>query len=278
MASCPDCKKGKVLPGKPTGRMVNDAYFAPGPEGNSSRAIILLTDIFGLDLINSKILADIISQRLQCDVWVPDLFNGSISHSDLPDCYADPLAPPGRPPVAVDQMKVPDRVGEKVNMVNLLFHLLPSIPAIFRNRPSVAQPRFIQKLQSEKNYEKLGAVGYCFGGTIAVKMAATTVFRSIVVCHPGSLSEKEIEAIKIPSAWACAEEDIAFKPRIRRRAEEILAERKGKDTFVDYEFKDYKGTVHGFAARPNLEYDEVKAGFEGALEQTIQWFEKTIPV
>lgn len=56
MASCPDCKKGKVLPGEPAGTMVEGAYFAAGPEGNTSRAVILLTDIFGLPLVNSKIL------------------------------------------------------------------------------------------------------------------------------------------------------------------------------------------------------------------------------
>lgn len=76
MASCPDCKKGALLPGEPTGTMVNGAYLASGPEGHTSRAIVLLTDIFGLPLKNSKILADNISKRLDCDVWVPDLFDG----------------------------------------------------------------------------------------------------------------------------------------------------------------------------------------------------------
>lgn len=36
------------------------------------------------------------------------------------------------------------------------------------------------------------------------------------------------------------------------------------------------GTVHGFAARPNLSMPDVKAGFEGALEQAESWFQKTI--
>lgn len=83
MASCDNCKKGAVLPGEPTGTMVNGAYLAAGPEGNTSRAIILLTDIFGLPLINCKIIADNISKRLQCDVWVPDLFNGPFRTMNL---------------------------------------------------------------------------------------------------------------------------------------------------------------------------------------------------
>ncbi|KAJ3802504.1 dienelactone hydrolase endo-1-3,1,4-beta-D-glucanase [Lentinula aff. detonsa] len=262
MASCSNCKKGAVLPGEPTGTMVNGAYFAAGPEGNTSRAIILLTDIFGLPLVNCKIIADNISKRLECDCWVPDLFDG-------------------KPPITTDKLKVPERVGEKINWFSLIYNALPSLPAMLRNRPTVAYPKaekFVKELQAEKKYGKLGAVGYCFGGTLAVSMASTDLLNSVVICHPGSVTEAAVQAMKIPSAWACAEEDMGFKPEIRRKAEETLASRKGKDNFVEYEFKDYKGTVHGFAARPNLAYPEVKAGYEGAFEQTIEWFQKTLPI
>ena len=42
-----------------------------------SRAIVVLTDIFGLPLQNCKIIADALSERVGCDVWVPDLFEGA---------------------------------------------------------------------------------------------------------------------------------------------------------------------------------------------------------
>lgn len=79
--SCPDCTKGGVLPGEPTGHMNDDnSYLAPAPTGgSSSRAIVLLSDAFGLPLKNTKILADNFAQRLACDVWVPDLFAGAKS-------------------------------------------------------------------------------------------------------------------------------------------------------------------------------------------------------
>jgi carboxymethylenebutenolidase len=93
---------------------------------------------------------------------------------------------------------------------------------------------------------------------------------------------------------------MSFKTPYRKECEAELASRKGKDNFVEYEFKDYpgaftlsylfhssavelttslpllSGTTHGFAARPNLEYPEVKAGFEGAFTQTVEWFKKTL--
>ena len=71
---CEHCKSGFVLPGEPKGSMQDGAYFAAGAD--TTRAVVLLTDIFGLPLKNSKILADQFAEQVGCDVWVPDLFNG----------------------------------------------------------------------------------------------------------------------------------------------------------------------------------------------------------
>jgi carboxymethylenebutenolidase len=83
--SCPDCTTGGFLPGEPTGTFsTQGAYFTPAPVAlepedpqASKRAVLLLTDAFGLPLKNSKILADNLAKRLNCDVWVPDLFEGT---------------------------------------------------------------------------------------------------------------------------------------------------------------------------------------------------------
>ena len=70
--------QGYTLPGEPMGSMIDSAYVhvaslpAPGPK----LAVVLLTDIFGLDFVNCKIQADRLSKALKVDVWVPDLFNG----------------------------------------------------------------------------------------------------------------------------------------------------------------------------------------------------------
>ena len=78
--SCPKCQEGFVLPGDPTGNIDQDflgAYHASAPNSKTSqRALIFLTDGFGLPLNNCKIMADNLAKRLECDVWIPDYFDG----------------------------------------------------------------------------------------------------------------------------------------------------------------------------------------------------------
>jgi len=165
------------------------------------------------------------------------------------------------------------------NKLKLFGVLLTSIHRIIANRASVLDVRnkaFLQNLKQEKNYAKIGAVGYCMGGAAAIRLGSTSLIDSAVVCHPGGCNLEEIRAMKVPTAWACAEEDMSFGPKIRNDAEAAFAARKDKPDFVDYEFVDYKGTCHGFAARPNLGIPIIKEGFEKSFNQTVQWFQKTL--
>jgi len=263
--SCPDCTTGGMLPGEPTGQVNADgSYLASGPAstaGSSSRAIVLLSDAFGLPLKNTKILADTFAQRLACDVWVPDLFAG-------------------KPLLGVDQLNLPDRAGIKMSAwdwVKFLFAVLPSIPTFIRNRPSVVDVRihaFIQELKDTRGYGKLGAVGYCFGGAASARLSVTGYVDCVVVAHPGMFPLDLLKTIEVPSSWVCAEDDFSFGPPKQQAAEAILAARKGRPGAVEYEFVQYKGTAHGFAARPNLSLPEVKEAYEKSVEQTVNWFTK----
>ncbi|KAI0252366.1 dienelactone hydrolase endo-1,3,1,4-beta-D-glucanase [Lactifluus subvellereus] len=257
--SCPDCYKGFVLPGEPKGSMVGLDYFTPAPADATHRtkAIVLLTDIFGLALPNPRIVADHLAEHVGMDVWIPDFFNG-------------------KPPVDPNTLEplMPDRAGIKISWIDiarLILKALPFLPRLFFNRASVVDPRvheFIKKIKAEKGYEKIGAVGYCFGGAIAVRLGPTDLVNTIVVAHPAGVTPAQMRAIKVPTSWALAE-DV-------KTAQAIFKEQEDRPDHVDYEFNTWKGTAHGFAVRPNLEVPEVKTGYEGALNQTVAWFQKTL--
>lgn len=131
-----------------------------------------------------------------------------------------------------------------------------------------------------------------------MRLARTSLFDGIVVCHPGPFTNTELKAIKTPTSWVCAEgaslftstrgqlmliqpntspsEDVFFSDSAKARAEAEFAGRKGTARFVEYEFKVYDGTTHGFACRPNLAYPEIEKAYRGALEQSAFWFERTL--
>ena len=84
---CANCVTGYRLPGEPTGEMIHieptvmEAYLVSKhtktSEGDGvKKAVVFLTDVFGLPLGNPKIMADEINARVHVDVYVPDMFEG----------------------------------------------------------------------------------------------------------------------------------------------------------------------------------------------------------
>jgi carboxymethylenebutenolidase len=87
---------------------------------------------------------------------------------------------------------------------------------------------------------------------------------------------------------------MGFKDKQAKAAQSYFREQEGRPDKVEYEFKIWNGksslihqglphpiclctgTAHGFAVRPNLDIPEVKAGYEGGLDQTVTWFKKTL--
>lgn len=146
--SCPDCTTGAKLAGAPKGVTRDDgSYLAAAPEGSDSkRAVVLLTDAFGLALDNPKIMADYFSEQLQCDVWVPDIFKGKSPCPLLTLLFtqSDELRRPGKPLIRENKLKMPERAGEKIGALGWAkFYLtvLGNLPVIISNRPSVADKR-----------------------------------------------------------------------------------------------------------------------------------------
>ncbi|KAJ3537749.1 hypothetical protein NMY22_g5464 [Coprinellus aureogranulatus] len=230
--ACPRCVEGHELPGEPKGSIQADfqgAYFAPGPNPDDKRAVILLTDAFGLPLKNCKIMADRIAQEVGCDVWVPDIFAG-------------------KPFAALGSMNMPDKADQRptfMDWFNLIVkNGIPIIVGFIRHRPSVVDARlasFFALLREKKKYESFGAVGYCFGGTTAIRLASTDLVKTVVIAQPGPFSLEQVRAIKVPCSWICPEVDIFLGADTRMKAEAELAAKKQAGNGVEYEFKDYPG-------------------------------------
>ncbi|KAF8501051.1 dienelactone hydrolase endo-1-3,1,4-beta-D-glucanase [Russula emetica] len=283
--SCTYCYKGFALPGEPKGTMVGQDYFTAAPKDDTeqTKAIVLLTDVFGLHLPNPRIIADHLAKQVGVDVWVPDLFNGASHITSIYSAFGGWLI-----------LKPWTLLRSGKPIVKLIFNFIPTIPRLIASSPSVVDRRvneFIKKIKSEKGYERIGAIGldltnalsttpanaflarYGYGGVVTGRLGSTGFVDTIVMAHPRGLTQGQILAIKVPSSWALTEEDHYFKNKVVQVA--LLKEEEEKPDH-DYEVTVYKGTAHGFAVRPNLKVPEVKVAYEGALDQTVTWFKKTL--
>ena len=154
---CAHCVSGRALPGEPTGVFHEGPYFHPAPTSESAtdssapkRAVVLLTDAFGLPFKNCKLLADKYSERLGCDVWIPDIFNGvfitQLAQTAVMDSLSYMHVFTGRPPIPAgtiydDLPQTPGATIPLTTKLRMLWTMLMSLPARFANRAAVLDAR-----------------------------------------------------------------------------------------------------------------------------------------
>jgi carboxymethylenebutenolidase len=128
---------------------------------------------------------------------------------------------------------------------------------------------FPETLRSEKEVNRIEAVGYCFGGFYALLLGSEQhhLVDAIVGCHVSMTTKDQFEQLHVPAAFACAQEDNSFSDAARTEAEQILA-RKSE---IPSKFLVTEGTVHGFAARPNPDNPVIMKGYKQANDLIAEW-------
>ncbi|CRG87790.1 hypothetical protein PISL3812_04811 [Talaromyces islandicus] len=209
-------------------------YFAHPKTANPEKAIILISDIFGI-VSNSQLLADDFARNGYLAV-IPDiLHNDAINFGDF-------------------------RAG-KVDL-----------PAwLSKHGPDTVEPVLeatIKHLREELGVKKIGTVGYCFGGRFVVSFLKDGKTDAGYTAHPTAIQNAELAAIEKPLSIAAAEIDNVWPAEHRHEAEGILSK-----TGQPYQITLYGGVVHGFAVRGDLSDVKLKTSKELAFLQALQWFQ-----
>lgn len=131
--------------------------------------------------------------------------------------------------------------------------------ALFRKRLNLGLDQL--KAQANVDGKKLGAIGYCFGGTGALELARSGADVKAVVSFHGGLSTPNVEDAKNMKSkvLVCHGAVDPFVPP----AEVAAFQKEMEDAKVDYQFVAYSGAKHSFTQResgnnPNspVAYDE----------------------
>ncbi|KAJ4375278.1 hypothetical protein N0V83_002364 [Neocucurbitaria cava] len=205
-------------------------YFAYPKDGSTQNAILIMTDVIGMDFPNIQLIADQFAANGYFTV-IPDVFNGN----------EIPFPPPAT--------------------FSLQEYIKTKMP-----RPPTVDPIYatvIKHLRSELGVQKLGGVGYCFGGKYVCRWLKEGGFGE------GGLTRG---SLRIRVLW--------MRRRLgglggrflllllRRLTEDIL-----RELSVPYQMCLYSDTEHGFGVKGDLSNAKQKFAKEQAFLQAVQWFD-----
>jgi len=205
----------------------------PSPSGVT---VIIVTDIFGWRLPNARLLADRCAARgYKC--VVPDIFNGT-----------------GPPPDLVTSMEllIDPKLGasflQKAYAVGRLMYFL--VPFLISNSHAAGAEiikKVITEVRQKEPNTKIFLTGYCWGGTIAVKLAADASLDivGIYAAHAGGLKvPSDYASIRKPAAIVIAGNDFEVKEPQQKQIAETMKKNPVRSKVVTI-----ADVPHGFAMR-----------------------------
>jgi dienelactone hydrolase len=304
-APCPDCFSGHVHTEVPTGTITTihglPTYVAQPEAGVEPKGIVvIITDAFGWDFVNNRILSDHYAKKGGFLVYCPDFMNGSYPNSILSNLLTH-LAGHA---MDISAMALFAAITTPASWFTTIFYkpflvlkaMATAIPYVIRTRRSICKPRifsFFQALRTSAppfptNNLKIGTAGFCWGGQYVVMLAhdtpssrvtrhssqlSSSTIEPLIDCgftaHPSMLSvPNDIEKIKVPISVAVGDTDMAMKaPLIQQMNEILTVKMKG-----DHEVNIMPGAKHGFAIRHEPDDKKQTEFAEEAETQAVGWF------
>ncbi|KAI0640315.1 Alpha/Beta hydrolase protein [Trametes polyzona] len=140
----------------------------------------------------------------------------------------------------------------------------------FRTSAARVTPPWIEAVRAEYGgpETQFFAVGYCFGAPFVMNLLAEDWVTAGAFAHPAFLDEGHFERIKRPLLMSSPEDDFTFPHAARRRAEDILVERR-----ATYFVQIFGGASHGFATRPDPALRAERWAKEESARAVVQWFD-----
>lgn len=265
MSSC--CLSGHIASGTPSGVEEQigglQTYVATPKDGSKKKSIVFLVDIFGYKLNNVRLLADTYAAN-GFTAYIPDVHEGD----SLPESFLQTVEPqlPDR-----EKMSIVDKATSTASVGTTLG------PWLLKHREAVAKPlidNFISTIRKTPGVDKLGVIGFCWGGRYAILAAGTKGPQGVdaaYACHPSLVAiPGDFDPIQAPISFALGDKDSLLGEKEIGQIQDVM----GKKTEVPHEIRIYEDQVHGFALRGDWKSDKDKKSMDEATKQGVEWFNK----
>lgn len=226
---------------------------APTPTTNP-----LTPPVFGYKLNNTRLLADNYA-KAGFYVYLPDFHQGD----SLPEEFLQDAEPPLK---VRENLSILDKGIKTAKVATTLG------PWLVTHREAVSKPLidgFINTLKYTPGTNKIGAVGFCWGGRYAILMAHGQV-DAAVACHPSLVAVPgDFDPVTKPLSLAVGDQDSLLD---MGTVEKIKGLMEKKD--VPSETVIFEDAVHGFALRSDWSSEKDKHSMDKAEKQGIEWLKK----
>ncbi|KAH8586906.1 Alpha/Beta hydrolase protein [Bisporella sp. PMI_857] len=208
---------------------------------NENVAIMIIHDALGWTFVNNRLLADHYAREVNATVYLPDFFGGEVLPADI--------------------LRDMSRIRE-LDMKGFLK----------RNTKDIREPEISACAREIRaRYERIGVIGFCFGGWAVFRLGSKLNSPSIVDCistaHPSALEEHEIESVNVPVQILAPENDIVFTSELKEFANRVIP-----TLGVPYDYQHFPGVTHGFASRGNMDDKEELKAMVRAKDCAVGWF------
>ncbi|KIP04968.1 hypothetical protein PHLGIDRAFT_14854 [Phlebiopsis gigantea 11061_1 CR5-6] len=218
--------------------------YVTAAEGDYPKAkvVLLVTDVFGLPLLNNTLLADGFAANGFKTV-MPDFMQGD--------------------PVPEANLKIPN--WDRQSWFS-------------RHSPETWQPvmdALVGALR-EQGVTRIGTTGYCFGAPPTFYLAFKNESHVTVITHPSKLAfpddfEKYKATSKAHLLINSCEIDPPFPAEYQAKTDEMMG---GGQFAPGYERTYWEGCIHGFAVKGDMSDPKTKAGKEGSFKATVEFYKR----
>ncbi|KAH6850519.1 Alpha/Beta hydrolase protein [Chaetomium sp. MPI-CAGE-AT-0009] len=257
------CLQASLWEGTPTGTettldgVPNPTYVAHPPSTSTSTtttgddttttAILYVHDLLGWTWRNARLIADALARATGATVYLPDFFGGEVVDHDA--------ALAGR------------------------YHEIDLAGIQVRQARAVREPEILAYARALRaRYEKVGAVGYCYGGWAVLRLGAAEFAgefggRGLVDCvsagQPSLLVEGDFEGVKVPVQFLAPEVDHMFSDELKLFAF-LTLQKKG----VPFDYQHLAGVAHGCLTRGYADVKGDREAMPRAYNALVAWFKQ----
>ncbi|TIC05092.1 alpha/beta-hydrolase [Wallemia mellicola] len=192
-------------------------YITSPDHSQNDVVVVVVPDVFGWKLTNTRVLADGYAKQAGVRVYVPDFFNGDHAPFDL----------------------------DKLKDFNLGEFASKHPPR--EQRDEVEQ--VVKAIKASAKAQRIITIGFCWGAPSVLYMGRKDgVADGVAFAHPTMTADEDFELLAKPGLFICAEKDSIFTPDKEKKAREITS-KKANNERIYSTWHTFLGTEHHFAVR-----------------------------